>query len=324
MNVLITGGAGYIGSHCNKLFNQQGIHTIVVDNLLFGHREAVSKGEFIAGDFGDRALLKTLCEFRKIDAVIHCAALADVADSVRHPDKYYLNNVSKMLTLLDVMVEHAVRYFVFSSSAAVFGEPQYLPIDEGHVTQPINPYGQTKLIGEKILQDYEQAYGIQYIALRYFNAAGADPEGEIGESHHPEHHLLPLVLQTGLGQREKLLVYGDNYDTPDGTCIRDFIHVTDLAQAHYLALDYMLQHNCSDSFNLGNNVGYSILEVISTFEKLAQRTVNFQFTAKRQGDPARLIAANKKAQQVLQWQPSFSNLETIIATAYEWEKNKRY
>ncbi len=323
MNVLITGGAGYIGSHCNKFFNEQGINTIVLDNLLFGHQESVKHGRFIEGDFGDSDLLSTIFQSEDIHAVVHFAALADVADSVKNPGKYYLNNVSKMITLLDKMVEYSVKKFVFSSSASTFGEPKYVPIDELHEQDPINPYGETKLIGEKLLRDYEKAYGINYAALRYFNASGADPDCEIGESHNPEHHLLPLIFQTVLGKREKLFVYGNDYDTPDGTCVRDFIHVMDLAEAHYLALNY-IQNNSSESFNLGNNVGYTILEIINAFERISNRKVNFEFADKRLGDPARLIASNRKAKELLQWNPQLSDIETILKTAWQWEQNKKY
>lgn len=324
MKVLITGGAGYIGSHCNKFFNQRGIQTVVVDNLLFGHPESVGQGKFIEGDFGNKALLQTIFEEEQIDAVVHFAAFADVADSVKNPDKYYTNNVNKMVILLDTMVEYGVKNIVFSSSAATFGEPKYIPIDEAHEQQPINPYGETKLIGEKMLRDYNKAYGLQYAALRYFNAAGADPDGEIGESHNPEHHLLPLVFQTALGKREKLFVYGDDYDTADGTCVRDFVHVIDLAEAHYLALEYIIRTKRSECFNLGNNVGYSILEILNTFEKVAKCKIKFEYAGRRAGDPAKLIASNQKAKELLQWQPKLSDIETIIRTAWEWEQNKKF
>lgn len=323
MNVLITGGAGYIGSHCNHLLNQKGIHTIVIDDLSFGHREAVKQGQFIEGDFGNKSLLKSIFDSQQIDGVIHFAAFADVADSVQNPNKYYNNNVIKMITLLDVMLEYSTRNIVFSSSASIFGEPEFLPIDELHRQLPINPYGQTKCIGEKILRDYEKAYGINYAALRYFNAAGADIACKIGESHTPEHHLIPLIFQTVLGKRKKLFVYGNNYDTPDGTCIRDFIHVMDLAEAHYLALDYILKNDTSQSFNLGNNVGFSVLEIIKTFERITNLEVNFEVTDRRLGDPARLIASNNKAKQLLNWNPRLT-IEDIINSAWEWEKNRTY
>lgn len=323
MNVLITGGAGYIGSHCNKFFNQKGIGTIVLDYLSFGHREAVKQGTFIEGDFGNKNLLKSIFKSEQIDAVIHLAALADVPDSVQNPSKYYCNNVSKMITLLDAMVEHSIRHIVFSSSAAIFGEPEFVPIDEAHRQLPINPYGETKCIGEKLLRDYGKAYGIKYSALRYFNAAGADFDCEIGESHSPEHHLIPLIFQTILGNRKKMLVYGNNYDTPDGTCIRDFVHVMDLAEAHYLALSYILKNDISESFNLGSNAGFSVLEIIKTFERIANVKVDFEITDRRPGDPARLIASNLKAKQLLNWKPK-RTIEQILASAWVWEKSRKY
>jgi UDP-glucose 4-epimerase len=324
MNVLIIGGAGYIGSHCNKFFSKQGVHTLVLDNLSLGHKEAVKYGQFIQGDVGDTALVKNIFATQSIDAVVHFAAFAAVGESVENPSKYYTNNVGKMITLLDAMVEYGVKYFILSSSAATFGEPLYLPIDELHEQKPINPYGETKLIGEKLLRDYEKAYGIKYASLRYFNAAGADPDCEIGESHQPEYHLLPLLFQTALGKREKLFVYGNDYDTPDGTCVRDFVHVADLAEAHYLALEYLKKENISASFNLGNNMGYTILDIINVFERLAKIKVNFSFAGRRAGDPARLIASNEKAKQLLKWNPQLSSIETILATAWDWEKNRKY
>jgi UDP-glucose 4-epimerase len=323
VNVLITGGAGYIGSHCNNFLNQKGISTIVVDDLSFGHREAVKQGTFIEGDFGNKKLLTSIFKSEHIDAVIHFAALADVADSVQNPSKYYCNNISKMINLLDAMVEHSIRHIVFSSSAAIFGEPEFVPIDELHRQLPINPYGETKCIGEKLLRDYGKAYGIKYSALRYFNAAGADIDCKIGESHNPEHHLIPLIFQTALGKRKNFFVYGNDYNTPDGTCIRDFIHVMDLAEVHYLALNYILKNDTSESFNLGNNVGFSVLDIIKTFERIANLKVNFEITDRRPGDPARLIASNKKTKQLLNWDPKLT-IEDILNSAWEWEKSRTY
>lgn len=323
MNVLITGGAGYIGSHCNLLLNRQGIQTIVLDDLSTGHREAVKQGRFIEGDFGDKNILTSIFATEQIDAVIHFAAFADVLDSVQKPHKYYKNNVNKMITLLDAMVEYSVRYIIFSSSAAIFGEPDYIPLDELHPALPISPYGETKLIGEKLLRDYAKAYGIKYSALRYFNAAGAAVDCELGESHEPEHHLIPLILQVGLGKRKTMLVYGSNYDTPDGTCIRDFIHVTDLAKAHYLALNYILGHDASESFNLGNNAGFSVLEIIRIFESISKQKLDFAIAERREGDPARLVASNVKARQLLHWEPKLK-IEDILFSAWEWEKNRKY
>ena len=240
MRVLITGGAGYIGSNCNKYFAEKGIETTVLDNLSDGHKEAVIAGKFIEGDFGDKILVNKIMLENKFDAIVHFAAFADVADSVANPQRYYENNVTKMLTLLDAAVNNKIKYFVFSSSAATFGNPQYLPMDENHPQFPINPYGMTKLIGEKILSDYEKAYGIHSCSFRYFNAAGDNSEGLIGEAHNPEHHLIPLVIKSAMGKTGPLNVFGADYPTRDGSCVRDYVHVDDLAEAHYLGLKYIM------------------------------------------------------------------------------------
>ena len=324
MTVLITGGAGYIGSHCNKHFAKMGINTIILDSLLYGHKEAVVSGKLIVGDIGNKELLDKIFRDDKIEAVIHVAALADVADSVVSPSKYYDVNVKRMLTLLNAMVDNSVKHIVFSSSAATFGEPEYIPIDEKHKQEPVNPYGMTKLIGEKILMDYERAYGIKFCTLRYFNAAGADPEGEIGESHNPENHILPLIFKTALGIRDEFNVYGSDYDTKDGTCLRDYVHVTDLARAHYFALQYLLNGNGSTEFNLGNNVGYTVMDIINNFQEISGIVLNYKITERRVGDPAKLVAANKKAKNLLGWNPEFSDIGVIIKGAWEWEKQKKY
>ena len=324
MNVLITGGAGYIGSHCNKFFNQQGISTIVLDNLRFGHPEAIHAGEIIHGDVADQELLESIFSTRSIDAVTHFAALADVADSVKNPASYYANNVTAMIGLLDAMIKHSVKYFIFSSSASTFGEPIYVPIDEKHPLQPINPYGETKLMGEKMLHDYGEAYGVKHVSFRYFNAAGADGDGEIGESHDPEHHLLPNLFQKALGKKKDFFVFGQDYPTPDGTCIRDYVHVTDLADAHYRGLQYLLNGGVSEQFNLGNNRGYSIREVIKTFEAISGIAVQAKDAPRRQGDPAQLIASNENARNILGWTPKHSDLANIIQTAWKWEQIRPY
>lgn len=324
MKVLITGGAGYIGSHCNKYFYKMGIETVVLDNMLFGHKEAVCGGRFVLGDFGDRALLESLFAAEKFDGIIHFAALADVADSVAEPEKYYNVNVCKMKTLLDIMVQFHVKHIVFSSSAATFGEPKYIPIDENHSQNPINPYGTTKLIGEKMLMDYEKAYGIKFCAMRYFNAAGADPETEIGESHNPEHHILPLIFKTALGQRAKFYVFGNDYDTKDGTCLRDYIHVSDLAEAHFLAFQYLRENNISQSFNLGNNAGFTVLDIIKAFEEIAGVRLDYEIAERRVGDPAKLVASNVKARKILRWTPTRSGIGNIIRDAWTWENNRRF
>jgi UDP-glucose 4-epimerase len=258
------------------------------------------------------------------DAVIHFAALADVADSVVRPQLYYDTNVAKMETLLKIMAEYDVRQIIFSSSAAVYGNPVYLPIDEKHPLNPINPYGSSKMQGEELLQKYEKLYGIRSVSLRYFNAAGTDPERCLGESHHPEHHLIPSMLQAILQRGKPLEIFGSDYDTRDGTCIRDFIHVMDLAEAHYLALEHLLSDGASDCFNLGSGKGYTILEIIQACEEITGRQVPYRFSGRRPGDPAVLLASNEKIKESLKWEPSFSDIYTIISTAWDWERNRLY
>lgn len=324
MNVLITGGAGYIGSHCNRYFNEKGIYTVIVDDLNDGHEESVVAGKFVKGSFGDRALMEKILKEEKIDAVIHFAAFASVPDSVARPSRYYHNNVSNMLNLLDAMVATGVKYIVFSSSAATFGEPVYTPIDEKHPQKPINPYGMTKLIGEKMLLDYEQAYGIHSCAFRYFNASGCSHDSLIGEAHNPECHLIPLVIRAAIHGEPHLKVFGDDYDTRDGSCLRDYVHVEDLAEAHYLGLKYIMEHNCSEQFNLGSQTGFTVLEIIKSFEKVSGLKVPYEIAGRRAGDPAVLVASNEKAKKLLGWELKQSSLENILRTAYGWEKNKRY
>ena len=323
MKVLITGGAGYIGSHTNRYLNQKGIATLILDDLSDGHQEAVTGGVFIRGDFGDRRLLDFVMAEHHPDAIIHFAAFADVADSVANPAKYYHNNVTSMITLLDAAVAHGIRYFVFSSSAATFGEPQYVPIDEQHPQQPINPYGMTKLFGEKLLADYAAAYGIRYCALRYFNAAGASADGRIGESHHPEHHLIPLILKAALDETACLKVFGDDYPTRDGSCLRDYIHVDDLADVHYRGLLHIMENEVSADFNMGSNNGYTVFEVIRACEEVTGRKIRFEVAGRRPGDPASLVASNEKVRQVLGWQPQ-RDLTAIIRDAWNWEQKRRF
>ncbi|WP_363316711.1 UDP-glucose 4-epimerase GalE [uncultured Dysosmobacter sp.] len=321
--MLITGGAGYIGSHTNKLLRDKGIDTVVIDNLSDGHAEAVVCGRFVQGDFGDKVLVDKLMEEERFDAVLHFAAFASVPDSVIRPARYYHNNVTNMQTLLDCCVAHSVKYFVFSSSASTFGEPQYIPMDERHPQQPINPYGTTKLIGEKLLADYERAYGLRYCAFRYFCAAGDSKDGSIGEAHNPETHLIPVMVKAAISGKP-FSVFGTDYDTRDGSCIRDFIHVLDLAEAHYLGLKYIMEHNCSDSFNLGSNTGFTVLEMMKALEKVAGRSVPYQLAGRRAGDPASLVASNEKARRLLGWRPEHSGIEEILADAWNWENNRRY
>lgn len=323
MKVLITGGAGYIGSHTNSNFNKKGIETVIIDDLSDGHRQAVIAGRLVEGDFGNKTLINKLLSPGDFDAIIHFAAFADVADSVANPSKYYENNVSKMLTLLDAAVANNVKHFVFSSSAATFGEPQYLPIDENHPQQPINPYGLTKLIGEKILEDYDRAYGIKFCALRYFNAAGSSKDGMIGEAHNPEHHIIPLILRAVTDEASELKVFGNDYSTRDGSCLRDYIHVDDLADAHYRGLMHIMKHNVSEAFNLGSNNGFTVFEIINECEKVTGKKIKYKVVGKRPGDPASLVASNEKAKKILGWEPQ-NDISAIIRDAWKWETNKLY
>ncbi len=323
MKVLITGGAGYIGSHTNRYLAGKGIATVVLDDLSDGHCESVVAGKFVKGNFGDRELLDRLMTEERFDAVIHFAAFASVPDSVIRPARYYHNNVTNMQTLLDACVAHGIRYFVFSSSAATFGNPQYTPIDENHPQEPINPYGMTKLIGEKLLKDYERAYGLKYCAFRYFCAAGDSGDGQIGEAHNPETHLIPVMIKAAMAQKA-FQVYGNDYDTKDGSCIRDFIHVLDLAEAHYLGMKYIMENDKSDCFNLGSSRGFTVFEMIKALGKVAGTEVPYEISGRREGDPAVLVASNEKARKMLGWNPVNSEIETILADAWNWEKNRKY
>lgn len=322
MRVLITGGAGYIGSHTNRFFLENGVDTVVIDNLCAGHKEAVVGGKFIEGDFGNRELIDGILS-SNIDAIVHFGAYADVADSVTNPGKYYRNNVANMLTLLESAAMHGVKYFIFSSSAATFGEPIYVPIDEKHHQKPINAYGMTKLVGEEMLLDFDRAYGIKSCSLRYFNASGASRDGLIGESHFPEHHIIPLLLQEARGGGAGLKVFGCDYDTRDGTCVRDYIHVEDLADAHWRALKHIMEMNISDSFNMGNGNGTTVLELIGACEKITGRKIKYDVTDRRQGDPAVLVASNEKVKKSLGWQPHYE-LEDILKDAWRWAINPKY
>jgi UDP-glucose 4-epimerase len=316
--ILITGGAGYIGSHVNKLLNKKGYETIVLDNLIYGHKEFIKWGEFILCDLSNIEQLRLIFKKYPIKAVMHFAAFAYVGESVKNPQKYYLNNVKNTLNLIQVMLENNVNYIVFSSTCATYGIPKEIPIPENHPQNPINPYGQSKLMVEKILKDYSDAYGLKYVSLRYFNAAGADIETEIGEWHEPETHLIPLVLDVAIGKSKEVKVFGTDYPTPDGTAIRDFIHVTDLAEAHILALEYLFRENKSDVFNLGNGRGYSVMEVIKETEKITKKEIKYTKWDRREGDPAVLVGSSKKAKEVLGWNPKYDSLSTIIETAWNW------
>ena len=319
MNILVVGGAGYIGSHMVKRLGQLDCQVTTLDNLSAGHRDAVLCGEFVQGDMADVALLNRVFAQGQFDAVMHFASFIQVGESVQEPAKYYANNVVNTQHLLDVMRAHGVKKFIFSSTAATFGEPQYVPIDEAHPQQPINPYGRTKLMVEQALADYDKAYGLKSVCLRYFNAAGADPEGQLGERHEPETHLVPLVLQAASGRRAHISVFGRDYDTPDGTCIRDYIHIVDLCEAHWLAVQHLANGGASESFNLGNGQGFSVQEVIHTARQVTGRMIAVQEGPRRAGDPARLVADATRAREVLGWQPQFADLATIIAHAWRWE-----
>ena len=318
-HILVVGGAGYIGSHMVWLLGQRGVRVTVLDNLSAGHADAVLHGELVVGDMADAALLDRLLAESAFDAVMHFASCIQVGESVADPGKYYANNVSNTITLLNAMQRHGVRQFVFSSTAATFGEPQYTPIDERHPQQPINPYGRTKWMIEQALADYEQAYGLQSVCLRYFNAACAHPDGLLGERHEPETHLIPLVLQAASGRRSHISVFGRDYDTPDGTCIRDYIHVMDLADAHWLALEYLAAGGRSTAFNLGNGDGYSVQQVIDVARQVTGRAIPVQEGPRRAGDPARLVADAARAREVLGWRPHRTGLVDIVRDAWHWE-----
>ena len=320
-SILVVGGAGYIGSHMVKFLARAGYRVVVLDNLSTGHADAVRYGELIVGDMADTALLDRLFHSHRFDAVMHFAAFSLVGESVDDPGKYYRNNVANTLNLLDAMVRHQVRHFVFSSTAATFGEPRSDRIDESHPQNPINPYGRSKLMVEHLLADYDAAYGLKSVCLRYFNAAGADQEGELGERHNPETHLIPLVLQAASGRRSHIHVFGTDYDTPDGSCLRDYIHVQDLCSAHQQALQWLQEHQQSKQFNLGNGDGYSVLDVIETARKVTGKEIPVLIGDRRVGDPARLVADATLAQQQLGWKPEYPDLVDMIAHAWHWEQS---
>ena len=319
MTVLVCGGAGYIGSHTVYELIDKGDDVVIVDSLETGHIKAVHKdARFYKGDIRDKEFLTNVFDKESIDAVIHFAANSLVGESMVNPLKYYDNNLYGTKVLLEVMIEHDVKKIVFSSTAATYGEPERVPILETDKTEPTNTYGETKLSMEKMMKWTDVAHGLKYVALRYFNACGAHKSGEIGEDHHPETHLIPLILQVPLGKREAISVFGNDYDTKDGTCIRDYIHVTDLAQAHILAVDYLMKGNESNIFNLGNGVGFTVNEVIETARKVTGKEIKAVMAERRAGDPAQLIASSEKAKTVLGWKPEHADLEEIIASAWKW------
>ncbi|MEA1884407.1 MAG: UDP-glucose 4-epimerase GalE [Thermotogota bacterium] len=322
MSILVCGGAGYIGSHTVKALLEAGKSVVVYDNLHKGHREAVPKEvPFYLGDLRSKTQIRELFETENIEAVIDFAADSLVGESMGNPLKYYNNNVGGTICLLETMKEFGVKYIVFSSTAATYGEPENIPILETEPTTPKNPYGETKLTVEKMLDWADQAYDIKYTTLRYFNAAGAHPSGEIGEDHNPETHLLPLILQVPLGKRESISIFGTDYPTKDGTCIRDYIHVSDLASAHILSLEKLMNGGKSEVFNLGNGVGFSVKEVIERTKNVTGENIKTIETNRRPGDPAVLIASSEKIIQQLNWKPQYNDLEEIIATAWKWHKN---
>jgi len=320
--ILLVGGAGYIGSHINKRLVQKGYRTVVFDNLSTGHRELVKWGRLVPGDLANPNEIDTCFEAYSIKAVIHLCAHAYVDESIREPAKYYRNNVVCTLNLLDSMRKHNVRFLIFSSTCSTYGLPMTLPIGESHPQNPVSPYGRSKRFMEEVFRDYDRAYGLPHVVLRYFNAAGADPEGEIGEWHEPETHLIPRAIFAALGKEPAVSVFGTDYPTPDGTCIRDFVHVWDLAEAHILALERLMATEKSDSFNLGNDSGHSVQEVIQMVESVSGRPVRVEGMKRREGDPPILISSSARAKKILRWKPAYSSLPMIVESAWAWHSRR--
>ncbi len=318
--ILVIGGAGYIGSHMVKCLLQHGEDVLVMDNLEKGHRRAVLGGKLVVADLRRREDLDQIFQQHDVECVMHFAAYASVGDSVRNPSTYYENNVVGCYTLLEAMRAHHIDKLIFSSSAAVYGEPLTIPIPEDHPKNPTNPYGETKWVMEKMLQWYGAAYGIRSFSMRYFNAAGADPDGQIGEDHQPEEHLIPVVLLAALGQRAKVNIFGGDWETPDGTCLRDFVHVADLAEAHYLAINALRKGAKTTAYNLGNGQGFSVKEVIQAVQQVTGHTVLTETSPRRPGDPARLVAGSDRIKLDLGWKPKYPQLEVIIQHAWKWRK----
>jgi UDP-glucose 4-epimerase len=320
MSILVVGGAGFIGSHVVRFLQDQGEKVIVVDNLINGHIKSVNVNYFYRIDIRDRKELDKVFSNHKVDVVIHFAANSLVGESMKDPLKYYNNNFYGTLSLLEAMNSHNVKKIVFSSSAATYGEPERIPILETNKTNPTNAYGETKLAIEKMMKWIDIAYGIKYVSLRYFNACGAHPNGDIGEDHFPETHLIPLILQVPLNKRNEFFIYGDDYNTKDGTCIRDYIHVLDLSSAHFLSVQYLREDNKSNIFNLGSGEGYSVKEVIEVARKVTNHPIPYKIKERRQGDPAILVASSNKAIKILKWKPQHNKLEKIIKDAWNWHK----
>ncbi len=324
-SILVVGGAGYIGSHTVRQLVSSGKQVIVLDNLVYGHREAIVDESvlFVEGDLGDRACLDQLFSEHDIGAVMHFAAYAYVGESVTDPAKYYQNNLAAPLVLLDAMRAHGCNIFIFSSTCATYGNPEYMPLDENHPQNPINPYGASKLMLERVLADYSHAYGLQYAALRYFNASGCSDDGKIGEDHNPETHLIPLVLEAAAGVRPHITIFGTDYETPDGTCIRDYIHVDDLARAHILAIDKLAEGTPSFQCNLGTGIGHSVQELIDVAKTVTGVDFPVQIGERREGDPPELVAAPAKAKELLGWEAEHKDLEAVISTAWAWVNGPR-
>ena len=320
MKILVVGGAGYIGSHMIKRFQDTDHQIEVLDNLSTGFEVNTQNYKLHVCDLSNKDQVHQILKDNNYESIMHFASFINVGESYIYPKKYYDNNVINTLNLLDCMVDLKISNFIFSSTAAVYGEPSSTPIKEDQNIAPVNPYGNTKAIVEKILKDYDEAYGLKYISLRYFNACGAHIDGTIGERHDPETHLIPLILQSASGRRKDFKVYGDDYDTKDGTCVRDYIHVMDLAEAHLLSLEKLIKNQKSDIFNIGNNKGFSVREIIRMAEKVTQSKIPYEITSRRKGDPSELIADNKKISEKLNWSANYSDLKTILETAWEWEK----
>lgn len=322
--VLVTGGAGYIGSHAVRQLAQSGYHPVTLDNLSEGHRLAVLEGDFIAGELSDEALLDTLFSDYEIDAVMHFAGRCYVGESMENPQRYYSENVGNFLALARVMFRYGVSKFILSSTCATYGNPVKVPIDEAHPQDPVNPYGESKYFIERMLKHFERAYGLGYVSLRYFNAAGAALDAQVGESHSPETHLIPRLLQAAKGAQHNVQVYGDDYPTPDGTCIRDYIHVVDLVSAHIRALEWLNEGRGGEAFNLGTGRGHSVKELVDQASGVTGKSIPVEIAPRREGDPPELVADARKANGLLGWKAQYSDLRTIIETAWRWEQNRRY
>lgn len=319
MAILVTGGAGYIGSVAVEDLHKKGEKVVVLDNLVYGHRQAVDENiPFYEGGIGDKELVEKIVREHNVEACMHFSAFAYVGESVEMPQKYYENNLVQTISLLDVLIKTGAKKFIFSSTCATYGEPQYVPIDEKHPQNPVNPYGWTKFMTERVLADYDKAYGLKFVALRYFNACGASEK--CGEHHDPETHLIPLILFAAQGRRDAISIFGDDYPTPDGTAIRDYIHINDLSQAHLLALDYLRGGGNSEFINLGNGGGYSVKEVVEAARKVTGKNIEAKLAPRRAGDPSRLVANAAKAREVLGWNPQFPEIEKIIESAWEWHE----